>query len=389
MAYTFDPYSAEGLGLTMGSGYGMTSAVPAFKYKATTFGPEYSVQGLTYPEDLDSNKYGNNKVVFYINVSVDSKVLRNDEGALATVENVQRDMRGTLIGEKIGSTSASTTAAVLGGGAAVGVAGSAIGGALGIGSGAGAAAGLATGATAGYLAAKTNNQELTAAEAKAPTFARPQKRLKAAIALYVPNNLQIRYSVGWGEEDMMGLSAIGKLGEEAFRAQEPGNRSGIGAATGIAGEVLANLGISKAPLGGQYATAAGIAANPKKEQSFKNVDFRTFTMDYQFAPRNSSEASNVMNIIQAFKYHMHPEFKSEDKFLYIYPSEFDLVYYKNNTENLKIHRHPSCVLTEMNVNYAPNGVFTTFPDGMPTNINVQLTFRELQTLTKETIEKYT
>ena len=86
---------------------------------------------------------------------------------------------------------------------------------------------------------------------------------------------------------------------------------------------------------------------------------------------------------------MHPEFKSENAFLYIYPSEFDVTYYKGGTENLNIHRHTSCVLTEVNVNYTPNGVFSTFDNGMPTQITLSLTFKELQLLSKETIEKYT
>jgi hypothetical protein len=86
---------------------------------------------------------------------------------------------------------------------------------------------------------------------------------------------------------------------------------------------------------------------------------------------------------------MHPEFKSQDAFLYVYPSEFDITYYKGSEENLNIHRHTSCVLTELNVNYTPNGVFNTFPNGMPTQINLTMSFKELMLLSKETIEKYT
>jgi hypothetical protein len=38
------------------------------------------------------------------------------------------------------------------------------------------------------------------------------------------------------------------------------------------------------------------------------------------------------------------------------------------------------------VNYTPNAMFNTFDDGMPTQINVQLTFKELDILTKQQIE---
>ena len=57
---------------------------------------------------------------------------------------------------------------------------------------------------------------------------------------------------------------------------------------------------------------------------------------------------------------MHPEFKDASNFIYIYPSEFDIEYCFGEGQNQKIHRISSCVLTEMNVNYSPNGVFSTF-----------------------------
>ena len=91
------------------------------------------------------------------------------------------------------------------------------------------------------------------------------------------------------------------------------------------------------------------------------------------------------SIIQAFKYHMHPEYKDANNFLFLYPSEFDIVYYHDGKENMKIHRHTSCVLSDLTVNYTPNGVFNTFPDGMPTQINISMTFQELAMPTKELI----
>jgi len=39
----------------------------------------------------------------------------------------------------------------------------------------------------------------------------------------------------------------------------------------------------------------------------------------------------------------------------------------------------------MNVNYTPNGNFSVFANGMPTQINMTLEFKELQLASKETI----
>lgn len=356
--------------------------MPRSDYRASVFdNKEYNVLGLTYPEDIvDSNNYGGNKVLFYINVSVDSRVFK--QTSIETVANVDRSLRGDLVGrgiDDVQAIAATTTAGALGAAGASELLRINVGGSAALG---GALVGAAG---AGLVSKDSNNQEVNPGEKRQPTFSRPQKRLKAAVALYVPNQLSIRYGASWGEEDTMAFSALSQGADEVGRALTSKDLTAVG---GLAQSVLTSIALDKGPFGASLGIAAGLAANPKKEQAFKNVDFRTFTFDYQFAPRNKAEARNMLNIIRLFKYHMHPEFKDETGFLYIYPSEFDIVYYKGAKENLSIHRHTSCVLTEMNINYSPNGVFSTFDDGIPTQINVSMTFRELQLLSKETIEKY-
>ena len=370
-----------------------TSAyAPRFKYQASRFeNNNYNVDGLSYPSDLMSdpsvNPYGGNRVIFYINTSVDSRVFKSGT-EVAVVEGVQRDMRAGFIGQKV-----STTEAIAGSAAIGAMAGGGVGAILGGGSGSagGAVVGGVVGGAGSATILSQSSQESQAGGEKAALLTRPQKRLRAAIALYIPNQLSVRYSAGWGEEEMMGFMAAAKGASELQRAFQNNTTTGL---SSLGKEVISAMAMSGAgpvqvPGAKELGVMTGIAPNPKKEQAFKNVDFRTFTFDYQFAPRDKTEAQNVMNIIRAFKYHMHPEFKSENQFLYIYPSEFDITYYKGANENLHIHRHTSCVLTEMNVNYTPNGVFSTFDNGMPTQIQMTLTFRELMLLTKETIEKFT
>ena len=133
---------------------------------------------------------------------------------------------------------------------------------------------------------------------------------------------------------------------------------------------------------------AGVAPNPKKEQIFKNMDFRTFQYDYQFFPRSMEESANIRNIINTFRYHMHPEFKDDDGFLYIYPGEFEIYYYMGDSENPFVHKHTSAVLKEVNVNYTPQGQFTSFDNGAPTQINMTLSFQELSILTKGHLDSF-
>jgi len=324
----------------------------------------YEVKQHMYPEDLlaAGGKYGGNYVIFYINVAVDSKLaqsLTNDN----FVDNITPRDRGDLIAQNL------TTGKLFASAATLNASGAILGKSLGIGEASATAAGLATigaGATALMAASAT----------------RAQRRLKTAIAMHVPNQLSIRYGMQWGDEDTGALQMATTASQELIDAVSKGDAKNLAEP---AKAIITNLALSKGPNAAGLSAATGLASNPKKEQIFKGVDFRTFAFDYQFFPRSSTEAANVLNIIKTLKYHMHPEFKDNNNFVYIYPSEFDIFYYQNGQENINLHRHTSCVLTELNVNYTPNGAFTTFDNGMPTQINITMNFRELALLTKDKI----
>lgn len=342
---------------------------------------KYNIEALSYPLDL----LGNNKdlsttnyAIFYINVSVDSRVLSTKKEEV--VEGVTRDLRGDFIGQKITEAQAKVSAAGIG---AVkgGIVGAIVDGK--------SPTGAILGAVGGELAVgilSPSKGDKTAGSKTAPTFTRPQKRLKKAIALYMPNALETSYSVGYGEVDtnifQMGALATREVADAVASGFSKNNLQSL---QGIAKDIATSVAVSKgnAALG----IGAGRAVNPKKEQEFKGVNFRSFTFKYTFAPRDKAEADAVRAIIYEFKYHMHPEFLNETAFTYVYPSEFDIVYYSGSRENENLHKHASCVLESVNVDYTPNALFSTFSDGMPSQINLTLSFRELLAHTKETIER--
>jgi hypothetical protein len=363
-------------------------AVPTRRYEPKRPQGKYVVDGLQYPSDLMglSNDgvegfpymdYGANCVFFYINVNEESRMLKNDDVATVDIgdnERIAKQLNGKNYDQK--AVVAATAAAGGGLGTLLGVSGGGVGGAV-----------------IGGVGAAT-----VAMNTKASKFSRPQKRLKTAIALHVPNQLAIRYGAGWSEEETFAMQALIDGGEAAGRALADAGKAlvdkkGDQAAASIIGgaknlsPIAASVAMSKGPMGGALSALSGLAPNPMKEQIFKGMDFRSFTMEYQFAPRSQEESDNVNNIIRTFKYHMHPEFKDATNFLFLYPSEFDIEYHHNGEENLNIHRHTSCVLTEMNINYTPLGNFSTFEGGRPTQINVSMSFKELTVLTKELIEQ--
>jgi hypothetical protein len=352
-------------------------------------GNKYDVDHYQYPYDLMDTRAEKlvNYVIFYINVSESSKLLKDpsvqtvtdntprDNGMLNAVNANQQTGAGSLAlgaaavpaaGALANTTKAALAAGTPGKAAAVGI--------LGVG---------LTGVGVGALGGVISNQA-------AGNFKGGTKRLKTAIALHEPQNFQAEYRVNYEEESLaaftMLLTAANGMTAGATEGAKKAKFGDIDlGAMGLAGTML---GADALGLGGGVAgisKSTGLTPNPRREQIFKNVDFRTFQFQYDFFPRNSQEAKNVENIIYQFKYHMHPEYKDAAGFLYIYPSEFDIFHYHGTEENMHINRHTSCVLTDMVVNYSPQSQFTTFSDGMPTQISITLTFKELAVLTKEKI----
>jgi len=377
-----------------------SSAVPKSEYKPKSFDrKKYNVTSHQYPSDLmgyeynesgestDTNlafTYGGNYVVFYINVNNESKMIKNPNILTTPIDPSER-VKKEIVGKDYNQLA---VGAVLTGEASLAAALTTGGNKKAI----GLAAATAIAGSASILSNASSDPISTNS-----TFSRPQKRLQTAIALHVPNQLSIKYGANWSDEETFGMQALleggevlGRAAEAAGKALANGNTADakgaiVGGAKGVSG-IIANMAL-KGPNGAAISAMTGLAPNPMKEQIFKGVDFRTFTMDYQFAPRNAQESENVLNIIQAFKYHMHPEFKAGGNFLFLYPSEFDIAYFHAGQENMNIHRHTSCVLTDMDINYTPNGNFSTFKGGMPTQINMTLSFKELTILTKELISQ--
>ena len=332
---------------------------------------KYDVGVHQFPSDLFSNRgqYGGNWVTFYINVSSGSKLIKNN--LVQTTTNDTPSMRNNV---DASGTRVVTENELIGVVAASGAVVGALTGSIG-----NAAKGALLGAAAGAAVAVSGMNQM--------------RRITDTIALTVPNNFSARYNVSYSDEGTAQQANLLGVSAEIKSALDSKSISGLTkAATAAVDAIATPLALATGAAGGDFMSkAAGLAANPKKEQIFKGVDFRTFSFEYTFAPRNEKESKEIADIIRLFKLHMHPEFKDSHGFLFIYPSEFDIYYYHGETENMNLPRHTSCVLTDCNVNYTPNNQFSTFastsgtPGGAATQIQLSLTFKELAILTKDQI----
>ena len=284
------------------------------------------------------------------------------------VEEETKGKRIPATQKSLGDLTALATGAAIGGAGAklaTRIAGKEFGAAAGV---LGGAAGLGLGGANGAVYAYTEP-------------ANGLTTLATTIGLGLQSPPSTTYSTVWEAMDFGQLIVTGKLDNKIEIAQEAIRN----ASSGIKGAAADAAGISN--VGDAARKALGKIRNPYREQIFKQVEFRELAFNYKFLPESIAEATTVMQIIRNLKQHMLPTFDPQGYYL-IYPSEFSLAYMYNSAPNIHVNKILDCVLTNMNVTYG-EGDFTTFREthGMPSEIIMTLTFKEIVTLTSNQTQK--
>jgi hypothetical protein len=132
------------------------------------------------------------------------------------------------------------------------------------------------------------------------------------------------------------------------------------------------------------------------ELIYSSPQLRTFQFEFFFYARSEKEAYDVQKIIDRFRFHQSPELQGgldSQMGLLIPPSEFDIKFFYAGRQNPNIPPIGTCVLTQIQVNFAPKG-WTAYESigeniaalgrtGMPVAIQMTLQFKETTIITKE------
>lgn len=239
------------------------------------------------------------------------------------------------------------------------------------------------------------NSGLNAAKAD---LTRQESRLLTSFALPMPTDHSVNGNLKWS-----GVSA----GSLRGLALETDSQAAIGSklqdnsnfTSELVGKVIgrAALNIGSKVFGGdgdmsdkQFVDkATGTLSNPRPMQVFDGTGIRSFTFTWILAPKNLREAKGALELIEKLRYYAHAEFADETKTYMRFPSEFELEFkLPSGAKNKSIPAIKRCVMTDINVQYnLGNGKWTTFvgDEGIPTHIQLTLSFSETGTITKEDI----
>ena len=150
----------------------------------------------------------------------------------------------------------------------------------------------------------------------------------------------------------------------------------------ISGQAIGALG-GNVSANSIIARATGQVLNPNLELLFNGVNLRVFPFTFEFFPRNRNEAVEVKNIIKALKYSMLPSKNGSEGVFISAPYVFQLEYMKGNKKHPFLNHFLPMALTNMSVSYTGSNTYSTFYDGSPTHIRMDVVFKELNPIYKE------
>lgn len=349
---------------------------------AALYGNKYNLKGLKYPRDLGSNPSRNHVIKFCVWKKRPAD-LNQIQGAINSFGNVLSE-RGQALKNVPGENPGERLTNV----------------------------GITTAQSVGPIAGAIANIGKTIISGSGI------KDSVADIYLYVPDTLNVSYNTTYDD-----ISITESLGKALFIAQAGVSISDL-FSSGMKGESLQNLGnkvvsdpifryfglnfignkLGMKNLGDLGLQGVNKAINPQLQVLFRGIGFRTFQFDFILTPYNQKEAQDIKEIIKTFKFHSAPKIVRTSPEIELYgpagesapsplgspffeiPETFTVEFMYNGKPNDNVNKIAECVLTSVNVDYAPNG-WATHTEGAPVQTRLSLQFQEIEVIDKTKIQE--
>ena len=229
------------------------------------------------------------------------------------------------------------------------------------------------------------------------------RTLSSSICMYMPATVSTSQNSKYGEHEIGAAVAGAIAGYKGFQEGEGfinTIKSVKDAVSPVAGEVVKETMKGALDTIAKGAKAAidinrGMVTNNRLEMVFEGVDRRSFSFSFKMMPKSESEAIAVDKIVNMFRFYMAPSFDGGNlqSRTFIVPATFDIEYYHTVGErNNFLNRISTCVLESCNVTYGGERVqFFRPTSGVngkgapPVETSIELSFKELEVITREKI----
>lgn len=127
----------------------------------------------------------------------------------------------------------------------------------------------------------------------------------------------------------------------------------------------------------------GVTVNDLQSLAFGLTDFRNWQFTFKLIPKGQRDATRLAQIIQFFKQNSIADFTGN---IIDYPSFFkvDVTLPRGESGDLfkKLLVFKAAVITNISVNYLPDGVHSFYRDGAPTAVSLEISLKELERVSR-------
>tara|TARA_B100000427_G_scaffold222778_1_gene186492 strand:- start:629 stop:1996 length:1368 start_codon:yes stop_codon:yes gene_type:complete len=224
-----------------------------------------------------------------------------------------------------------------------------------------------------------------------------------SIIMYMPEDISTGFRGNWGGKSFstVGAGILGAAGQAGLLQK-------MGAGFGVIGKGLErSLGLTAAKIlqksvkaaGGDqlsnndiFGSVSGAIMNPNTELLFQAIDMRNFMLKFKLVPREQGESAVINRIVKVFKactlplrnpgqvMGLNDPEKSDnngviDAFIGV-PNLCKVSFMRGPSEHMVLPRYKMLAVTQVDVNYTPDGAYATYDDAQPVAIELSINFQE-------------
>ena len=232
-----------------------------------------------------------------------------------------------------------------------------------------------------------------------------------SIIMYMPEDVSTGFKSNWGGKAFSNIAAdalrsAGAEGLSKLNNFATGTANAFERLPAIAGSMAIRKGIQK--ITGDsltnddvFGAISGSILNPNVELLFQSSDMRNFQLNFKLVPRNGGEVSDINDIVKIFKMCTLPQ-RNPGKvygassqgitagFIGV-PNLCRVSFMKGSGVHPVLPIYKMCAVTQVDVNYTPDGVYATYEDpiGQPVAIQLGLNFQETKLVFADEVQNNT
>lgn len=217
-----------------------------------------------------------------------------------------------------------------------------------------------------------------------------------SIILYMPEDVEAQYGASWQETNLTNVArgalagfgsaagadlgaSIGNMVKAAVVSTDNFLTQGTSVANAIS-SALSSANFGSLTVNDVFAASTGQILNPNTEVLYKGPKMRNFSLNFKMAPKDTTEAGKIKQILTTFKKSILPQYggagdAKKQSFVTI-PKIVDVTFMNGGKPSPWVTQFKPSVITNLDISYTPDGTWATYRDGSPVATSMKISFQE-------------